>query len=128
MRELIMPWDLATYIPLAVLYAFIAWRLVRLVLDLIPADEIWTTRVALVCAAVVSSGATILLGEMWAILVEIIRVSDGHLGNRTQLIPYLHQRAALFALGIVTFLTIAVLQRRNAGTSAPPAPRGWTPK
>ena len=62
-------------------------------------------------AAALTSGISVLSGEVWAILVEIMRVRDGHLGYRTQFIPYMQIELRTFTFGIVLFFVVVAVHQ-----------------
>ena len=106
-----LPWLLATYIPLAVLYVALVWHVTAVLSRSTFADTPWLMALVTVVAAFLSSGIGVLSGEVYAILIEVIRVGDGHLGDRTSAIPYMHHEFASFVIGALLFVAVAWVRR-----------------
>jgi hypothetical protein len=101
------PWTVVTILPLLVLYPFIVRKVTNAVFGSAIADSRFALVLALTVLAVPTSGLFVLLGELFAIVVEIIRVRDGHLGDRTSTIPYIKHELSLFIIGVLLFLGVA---------------------
>jgi len=80
-----------------------------------PAEGRLAGVVATVLISAVFSLAGLLLGELWSIAAETLRVSNGHLSYRADRIPWNHHLPVIFAGCIAIFLTIAGLCARSAG-------------
>jgi hypothetical protein len=107
--------DAAVILSFGVLYALVALGVVRRVRREFPLDGGGDSVMAIVVVGVASalaSGLAVLVGEWFSILIEIVRVGNGHLSNRTDRIPWVHHRMALFLAGVVIFWTIAGLGYR----------------
>jgi hypothetical protein len=102
----------AVLVPMALLFAVIAsvvaGRVYRHVVDDQSAVTIFVAVIAMFLASVVLSAIAMPLGEIWAGLVEGVRLrSQGHLSNRAFRLPGIHHRAAIFIGGIVLFWIVA---------------------
>ncbi|MBI1787292.1 MAG: hypothetical protein HYR60_07035 [Acidobacteria bacterium] len=117
--------DLAVILSFAVLYGFAASVVARRVRCRFPLDEGWLAGVvATVMTSAVVSTAGVLLGEMWSLAAETVRIGNDHLSYRVDRIPWNQHRLDFFAGGVVLFWLIAGLHyrasvpvaRREAGT------------
>ena len=101
------------FLPAALVY----WLLCVVVVDRMNArlgDEDDRTRLwLLLLAAPFISGLGLFLGEMWAWLVEMVRIHDMHISYRAFRLPWVRHRLALFLLGTVVFLVLAHQRRRT---------------
>jgi hypothetical protein len=107
------PWLMATYIPLTVLYVAIVWRVTALLSRSTFADTPWLITLVTLVAAALSGGIGTLAGEIYAILIEVIRVGDGHLGDRTAFIPYIQHEFATFIVGVLLFMAASLIRLRS---------------
>jgi hypothetical protein len=63
--------------------------------------------------SVVSSAIAVLLGQVWAVLMESLRLWTGHLSYRMDRIPWGHHRLASFVAALVLFWIVVLLRRRT---------------
>jgi hypothetical protein len=107
--------DLVVNLSFAALFALIAYRLTDRVNRNFPLDGGRDTVVAvaaIVSTSILSSGVAVMVGEWYAISIEVFRVGNGHLSYRTQRVPWTHHRAELFLAGVVLFWLVAALHHR----------------
>jgi hypothetical protein len=71
-------------------------------------------------ASVLASACGVLVGEMWALAVETLRIGNAHLSFRTARIPWSNERGYVFAVGLVIFWLIAVFQYWRRPVASPP--------
>jgi hypothetical protein len=103
--------DLAVVLlPVAVLFGAAAYVLSGLPDRRFSADERVPRLVATLLVSVVASAVGVLIGEMWASLVEMIRFNDSHLSFRAARIPWGRHRASLFAGAVLLFWLVALLR------------------
>jgi hypothetical protein len=123
----------------AVVYCLVAYRVALAVRQNFPVDggtEAVVATAAVVGMSVVVSFIAVLVGEWFAIAVEMVRMGNGHLSNRTDRVPWTHHHVSFFLVGAVLFWLIAAFCYR-AGRSQPvgrpwrrsdasrPRPRNW---
>jgi hypothetical protein len=66
--------------------------------------------VAVVAVSLVTAWAGMMLGEVWSILMEVLRVGNGHLSYRTDRIPWVQHRVAAFVSGVIAFWFIGAIR------------------
>lgn len=116
-------WDLAVSFSFAVLYGWSAYALAGWVNRLYPASESRLARVALILyVSVIVSLAGVWVGELWAGLMENLRVGSGHLSYRGARVPWSHHGVVLFAAGASLFWIFAAWQRRAVSGSRSSSP------
>jgi hypothetical protein len=69
-------------ISFATLYGLSVWLMVPMILRQFSDDEWWVLRVVLAIAAFAVAGGGLVLGDMWSTTMEVIRIGNGHLGER----------------------------------------------
>jgi hypothetical protein len=100
------------------LYGLAASGIARRLFRRYPPGEGWLEMlVAVLFTSAVVSLTGVLLGEVWAFLLETYRLGNDHLSYRADRIPWAHHRLILFVGGVVIFWLIAGLQYR-AGVRA----------
>lgn len=110
--------DLAVMLSFAVFYGFVAYGVTRGVCRGFPLEGGWDSAVAVVATMVTSilvSVLGVLVGEWYALAIEMIRVGNGHLSYRVDRIPWNQHRAELFFAGVAVFWLIAGLRYRASG-------------
>jgi hypothetical protein len=80
---------------------------------------------AIVLTSILVSGVALMVGEWYAITVEVIRVGNGHLSYRTQRIPWTHHRTELFFVGVALFWLVAALRYRIGSESESDRASRW---
>lgn len=63
--------------------------------------------VATIAAAAVVSMIAVMIGEWLAISIEMVRVGNAHLSDRTGRVPWTQHRLALFVAGAALFMVVA---------------------
>jgi hypothetical protein len=96
------------FFPMAAFFILFAYRLCGRMFQRI--DSRSSATVITFIISILVSACGVLVGEMWALGVETFRVGNGHLSFRTARIPWLHERAYLFAIGMMLFWFVAVVQ------------------
>lgn len=100
--------DLAVLLSLLVFYGLAADSAARWVLRSFPFDRQWLVVAATVMTSVVVSVGGLLLGGLWAGLVEMIRVGNDHLSYRVGRSPWSRHQMELFVGGVLLFWLIAL--------------------
>jgi len=105
----------AVFLPMALLLVLIAnlvaGRVYRHVADNRSAAIMLVALVALLLASVTLSAIAVPFSEIWAGLVEGVRLrSQGHLSNRAFRLPGTHHRAAVFIGGVALFWMVAAIR------------------
>ncbi len=104
---------LAVILSFALLYGLAATGIVRLVARRYPLNEGWPeVLVAVLFTSAVVSFTGVLLGEVWAFLLETYRLGNDHLSYRADRVPWVHHRLSLFLGAIVLFWLIAAMHYR----------------
>jgi hypothetical protein len=111
--------DLAVNIPNAIIYAFLATRVIRRVRQRFEPNERWLFRISIVLVSVVVSVLFLLVGQLLAGVVEIVRVGNEHLSYRAARISWSQHPLEVFVLGVGAFwtLTLAPWTRTQPPTS-----------
>ena len=107
--------DVVVTLCFAALYALIAFGLTRRVNRNFPFDggrDSVVAIAAIVLTSILASGVAVMVGEWFAVGIEVFRVGNGHLSHRTQRVPWTHHRAELFFAGVVLFWLVAALRHR----------------
>ena len=110
--------DAGVTLSLAVLFGFIAYGVAGRVNRNFPFDGGRASLVAIVAVvmtSILASGLAVLIGEWSAISIEVFRVGNGHLSQRTGRVPWTHHRTELFLAGLVVFWLMAALRHRVVG-------------
>jgi hypothetical protein len=109
-RDIVL--DSAVILGFGVLYAFVAYGLAGVIRRRFAPDEwraFWTATVAVsVCASV----AGVMLGDLWSVSMENLRLGSGHLSYRIERIPWRQHRPELFVCGLVVFWLAAAVRSR----------------
>jgi hypothetical protein len=96
----------------ALLYCWVAYLAVGVIIRRFGFDRAAVLMVAIVAVSLPVAWAGMMLGEVWSILMEVMRLGRGHLSYRTERIPWVQHRSAAFVCGILAFWLIAVLRHR----------------
>jgi hypothetical protein len=99
--------DLAIILSFVGFYAWAANDIARRVCR--SYQETWGRVVMIVYASLIASALGTLLGEVWSLTLENIRLGNGHLSYRVERIPWSHHRLGMFVGGIVLFWFLAAL-------------------
>ena len=105
-------WDLAVMLSFALLYIVAAYAIVRHL------EKIEAAFVMKAYASLAVSLAGVLLGEIWALSAEGMRIGTGHMSYRVWRVPWLHHEPALFAAGLVLFWIVAMPRARVRASQA----------
>lgn len=97
----------AVFAPMALFFGVVAALVAGRVRRRFPLEERGPAIVATLLVSVVTSGAVVLLGELWSWMVEMVRVGDSHLSYRAFRMPWGRHRLAIFVIGAVLFWAIA---------------------
>jgi hypothetical protein len=103
------------YLPMAILFVLFVYRQCGRIF--LRTDSIIATMILACVTSILASGCGVLVGEMWALAVETLRIGNGHLSFRTARIPWSSEREYLLAVGLVLFWVIAALQYRQRRNS-----------
>jgi H+/Cl- antiporter ClcA len=97
----------------AIIFIIGAHSVARRVSENFPWSGGWDSVAAVVATIGVAAAVSLLavmVGELLAIGVEVFRVGNGHLSYRTGRVPWTQHRLALFLVGIVLFLLVAIFR------------------
>jgi hypothetical protein len=100
------------------IYLVVARRVARLMFRGALADSVVLATVTSLAAAGAFALIGVLAGDAWSMLFEGLRVGNGHMSYRVERVPWRQHPAELFAIGVVTFVLVAVVtwheqRRRN---------------
>ncbi len=99
--------DLAVILSFVLLFACAASLAARQICRH-PLDGGWFGPLAIIgFVSIAGSACGILLGEMWSLAIETLRIGNSHLSYRTERIPWTHHRLELFAAGVILFWVVA---------------------
>ncbi len=104
---------IAVVLPMTCLFCFTAYALAAPIRRRFGPDEHQAFLVATAFAAIVTSAAVVLVGELWSWMVEMIRVDDSHLSYRAFRLPWAHHRLEIFAVGLALFGLMVWLRVRR---------------
>ncbi|PYP78825.1 MAG: hypothetical protein DMD35_10045 [Gemmatimonadetes bacterium] len=119
--------DALAMLSFAALFALVAYGVTGRVNRNFPLDggrDSVVAVAAIILTSILVSGAAVMVGEWYAISLEVIRVGNGHLSYRTQRVPWTHHRTKLLVAGMALFWVMAALRRRiDAGRESDHATR-----
>ena len=104
--------DALVFLSFAVLYALAVLRVTRRMYRSVLADKAWRTVVAVGVVSPVVSLSGVFAGWFWSVTIEVIRVGNQHLSNRSDRIPWGNHLEELFVAGLVLFWVVAALSHR----------------
>ena len=104
--------DSAVILGFGVLYAMAAYGLAGRIRRRFPPDEWPPFLIATVAVSVFASIIGVMVGDLWSVTMENLRLGSGHLSYRMDRIPWRQHRAQLFACGVVVFWLAAALRSR----------------
>jgi hypothetical protein len=104
--------DLPVSIPMALFCAWLSLRTIRWIRGRFDSDERVPTVVALLLASAAVSAAVVLVVQLWATAVEIVRIGNEHLSYRAGRRSWVTGPAAL-PFGMVIFWLLAAIQLRT---------------
>jgi hypothetical protein len=96
-----------------VLYMLISFIAAGKIVRRFPSDERGAAVVAVVVVSLGVSAASVGLGQLWSIWIEILQVGNGHLSYRTERIPLIEYQAVSFVCGVAVFWMTAALRYRS---------------
>ena len=96
----------------ALLYCWATYLAAGVIIRRLGSDQTVLVTVAIVAVSFVIAWAGMMLGEVWSILMEALRVGRGHLSYRADRIPWVQHRLAAFVSGVIAFWCIAALRYR----------------
>jgi hypothetical protein len=102
--------DSAVLLLFALAYVGVAYRLVGVVTDRVSNDERFALVAAIIFASLMVAFAALLIGDIWAIAAEVLRVGNGHLGYRTERLPWRQHRPAIMVTGLALFWLVAAIR------------------
>jgi hypothetical protein len=95
-------------LPMALAFALFSYHLCGRVFHAVDARS--SAALLVLILSVLVSFCGVMVGEMWALAVEIIRIGNGHLSFRTARIPWSDGRRYLFGSGLLLFWLIAAFR------------------
>jgi hypothetical protein len=102
-------------LPMALAFALFVYHLCGRVLNAV--DGRSTATIAALILSVLVSFCGVLVGEMWAGTVEIIRIGNAHVSFRSARIPWSSEREYLFTSGLLLFWVIAAFRYHNTANT-----------
>ncbi|MDO8679532.1 MAG: hypothetical protein Q7R30_13335 [Acidobacteriota bacterium] len=72
--------------------------------------ETGPTLVAVVLVSIGLAVAVVIVGQVWAAIVEMIRIGNGHMSYRAFRIPWSHHRPQTFALVVLAVWCLGLVQ------------------
>ena len=102
--------DVAVFLSFAVLYVLVVWAVVPVVLRRFWLDGQWPTMAALLFVSAFAAATGLQLGELWAVMMEMVRLGNDHLGRRGLGIPWGQRRAAIFGVGVGLFWIVVIMR------------------
>lgn len=104
-------WDTMVIVLFAAIYAGVSATVARLLSRRFPADEGWPALGAPMIVSLGMSALGLALFQLWAMLLEIVRVGNDHLsGYRASWNPWTNHLLTLYVGGVVMFLVVASLR------------------
>jgi hypothetical protein len=100
-------------LPMLVVFVFAARHYADRVRRSFEPDDRWMTLLATVLLSFAISGAILLIGTLWAWLVEMLRLGSSHLSYRAARMPWRRYAPALFIGAVLLFWLIAWRRRRQ---------------
>jgi hypothetical protein len=107
------------FLPMALVFLLFSYRLCNRIFE--TTDSRVSAAIRAFVTSILISACGVLVGEMWALAIETLRIGNGHLSFRTARIPWSNEREHLFSLGLVLFWVIAYpryRRRRKAPTDS----------
>jgi hypothetical protein len=92
------------------LYMLMAYSTAGMIVRRFSSDEIGAVVVTVAVVSLGVSAVSVMLGQLWSIWIEILRVGTGHLSYRTERIPLVQHPAVFFVCGVALFWALAALR------------------
>ena len=106
-------WDAMVILLFVPAYGVASWGIARALSRRFPADERWPALIVTVMASLCTSALALQLFELWATILEMMRVGNDHLsGYRASWNPWVDHQGVLYIGGVLVFLAMAGLHRR----------------
>lgn len=103
--------DVALALPFFVLYGFVAGIAARWLLRRYPPGDGWGVTVLMVVLASLAFGlGGTMIGEQWSEIAENLRVWNGHLSYRVDLLPWARHEEAAFVVCLLVFWAAAIVR------------------
>ncbi len=96
----------------AILYALASCGIAGVLRRRFPSDEWPAFLIATVAMSVLSSLVGVILGDLWCVFIENLRMGSGHLSYRIDRIPWRQHWGAAFTCGLVVFWLVAAVRAR----------------
>ena len=105
--------DVAVNLPFILLYSFLAALLAGRLRRRYPPEDGRSVALAMIILSSLAFGiGGVLMGEQWSTLAENIRVGNGHLSYRVNLLPWARHRLGFFVLCMALFWGAAAVRYR----------------
>jgi hypothetical protein len=101
-------------VPMVVLFVLVARHYAARALRAFDPEERVIILVAVGLMALAVSGLSLMVGTLWAWLVEMVRIGNSHLSYRAGRLPWREHVGALFVGAVLIFWSIAWLRWRTA--------------
>jgi hypothetical protein len=111
--------DAAVLLVFAFAYVVIAYQLVGVVMRRFSGDERFGLVAAVIFLSVMTVFVAMLVGDIWSIAAEVLRVGNGHLSYRTERLPWRQYRTSIIATALSVFWLVAAvrIQTRRGQTA-----------
>lgn len=112
-RQRDIVFDAAVLLVFGIAYMAIAYQLAGAVTRRFPGDERFALVAALIIVSAMTVFAAMLVGDNWSIAAEVLRVGNGHLGERTERLPWRQYQPAVIATALGVFWLVAAVRIKN---------------
>ncbi len=102
--------DAAVLLVFTIAYVVIAYQLAGAITRRFPRDERFALGAATIVVSVVTVFAAVLIGDLWSIGAEVLRVGNGHLSYRTERLPWRQYQPAIIATALGVFWLVAAVR------------------
>jgi ABC-type sulfate transport system permease subunit len=110
-------------VPVTLLFVVFGRALAERVVRRFMPDDPGVAIFVILLVAPFAAGVGFLFGEMWAWLVEMVRVHESHLSYRVERLPWVRHSLVIFLVYVGVFLVLAwtrYRKPRSTTTEAPP--------
>ncbi len=104
--------DAVVIVSFGILYAVVAYYLTGLIRRRFPPDEWVAFLIATIAMSLVATIVGVLVGDLWSLLMENLRMGSGHLSYRVDRIPWRQHWSELFVCGVLIFWLVGAVRSR----------------
>ena len=110
--------DVMVILAFAAIYIAVAYQVAARVLRGALADSVVLATGTAVLTSMALAGAGVLAGDVWSMLIESIRVGNGHMSYRVARVPWRNHPWPIFVTGAALFLVIAAVRWKRESKTA----------